>query len=421
MLLVAKDFSLSANPLIMLRASELGDSVIQKCVIDALRDRREQLRAMAVEHLPTLKPNLHKCLSGERVLNAKALDVWNTLRIEGIKVGKELFPGTMVTVFQCVSSESRLEFLEALYNAGFESIDGAHRSLGTPLLLLLDPSRLGRANSFDLIAWFLKKQASPYFIANHSFPTALFYLAIEYDSLRCDSKFLRETLPLVSSVCDPLYTDDCSCFCSSRGGCLVAHKLWSCDPHMPNHDTCLPKSRAILSTRLREWLQFAQVDEAVASVYYGEMCRLEIFDRLGLAHTCCTVFEGFHIKRKTFDEEMRNELHEEDAVLSEQLKLILEEYGRLKGSYPGTKLEFWERWWARLDMILPELSPQERCRCHRPDREPRWCNTKFTGDIQRKIRVLSDLRAAAEESALRKMGYYGWEFEDVIRMHLQHI
>lgn len=420
-LLKAENFSLSANPLILCGASEVDDPLIQKCVIDALTHGREQLRAVAVEHLPTLKSNLHECLSGERVLNARALDVWNALRIAGVDVDKKLFPGRMVTIYQFVSSQSRLDFLEALHTAGFESVDGAHRSLGTPLLRLLNYTNLGQTNNDDLIAWFLEKQASPYFIAEHSFPTALFYLSFDYHSLRCNSKFLRETLPLVSSVCDPLYTDDCYCFCSSRGGCLVAHKLWSCDPHMLNHDTCLLKTRAVLTTRLQEWLQFAQIDEAVASVYYDEMCRVEIFDRLGLAHTCCTVFDGFYVKRKTFEEEMRNELHEEDSTLREQLELIIEEYQRLKGIYPGTILEFWERWWARLDMILPELSPQERCRRDRSGNDSGWHDIKPGSDIQRKIRVLSNLRAVAEESALRKLGYYGWGFEDVIRMHLQHI
>ncbi|KIW16878.1 hypothetical protein PV08_04068 [Exophiala spinifera] len=419
-LLGADGFALAINPLIVHGASVQEIQEIQECVIDALKAKREQLRTIGLENSAAGELQLSDFLGQETVPNPKGVVMWNDLRRKGVEVRRELFPGRATTVFAYLDSESRLDFAERLYNAGFESVDGAEKTVGTPLLNLVSQTSLGTGSSYDLVAWLLKKQASPYFGADGSFPSMLFYFAILYDSLRSDQRFSTEILPLTSSLCNPMCTDDCSCYCSSLGGCLPAHKLWTCDPCRSSHGRCQSTNRAVLSLRLQEWLIFSQLDELVTSMYLDEICRLEIFDRLGLAHTCCTAFGGLYVKRKTVDEEKRMELHDEDAVLIEQLELIMQEYKRLKGGCTETLLEFWGKWWARIDMILPELSPKERCR--RKSLERDFCH--FNDDLsiaefQKEAHKLSELRAATEENALRNLGYYGWDFSDVIRTHLR--
>ncbi|KAK3898586.1 hypothetical protein C8A05DRAFT_18869, partial [Staphylotrichum tortipilum] len=102
--------------------------------------------------------------------------------------------------------------------------------------------------------------------------------------------------------------------------------------------------------------------------YLRDACPLEVFTRLGMAHTCCVfgwakddshaVFPSRHQR----DPETVRQLEDEDFEFCEQLECILELYDKALKKYKGTVDEFWEWWWAILQPLLPEIPARERRR-----------------------------------------------------------
>ncbi|KAF2266126.1 hypothetical protein CC78DRAFT_542831 [Lojkania enalia] len=402
-LLEAKGFSLAEHPSILVIASQSDSLDVQRAIIGALKKCRENLRNIALENLFDKETDGQGLLQ-ESVSDSRAIKVWNELLKRGIPVPKELHPGHFPTIFALVRSICRVEFLDALYDAGFEFVDGEHKSIGTPLLEMLRSKAWEYSNGLNLVRWFINKQANLNFTTDDSFPTILFYFAIV---------FLKELAPLATSFCDPLRTDGCSCYCSSLKGCLPPHKLWICNPQMKDHKGCMSITKALLNSSLEKWVQLCRLDRAQTTLYYNEMSRVEIFDRLGMAHTCCTYSDRPRISKETMEEVQQGQLRDEDSQLSGQLNLIMEAYEQLRKEYTGNFPDFWAHWWVQVDEILPELSPEERCRCKGLDR----LGKDFHTSIRERVKFLSEYRAKVEENALKANGYYGMQFVDVIRLH----
>jgi len=417
-LLEAKGFALATEPLVLQETSKSKDEALQRLVIDSLKNRRQRLRSLALATLFDQEIG-DSALLQEKVLDEKASDVWNRLIKKGIHVPRELHPGFLPTIFCFVASYSSTKFLDALYETGFESVDGANKSIATPLLILLCRENPWRSrNGYDLVKWFIDRQASLNFTAEWSFPTVLFYFAIAYSKstrIPCQrtATFLKALVPPTTSVCDPLGSDGCSCHCSSLNGCLPIHKIWTCDPLEMNHEKCRLVTKTWLETCVEEWFQLCGLNETQIALQYREICRLEIFDRLGMAHTCCTYGEKMKIIRRTMDEDKQMQLQEEDFDLAKQLNLVMEAYERMRRGYVGDFRCFWNLWWLKVDEILPELSPEERCRCKGLGRY----RNDFSVMLEEKAKLLSEKRAKIEADALRRKGYYGSDFLDVIRLH----
>jgi hypothetical protein len=79
----------------------------------------------------------------------------------------------------------------------------------------------------------------------------------------------------------------------------------------------------------------------------------------------------------------------------------------------GISRSFWHLWWTKVDEILPELSPEERCRCKGLNR----FGNNFSDMLEDKTKLLSERRAQIEAGALRSKGYYGNDFLDIIHLH----
>ena len=89
------------------------------------------------------------------------------------------------------------------------------------------------------------------------------------------------------------------------------------------------------------------------------MCRLEIFDRLGMAHTCCRMYTNSngHGYPKLYYEckaaEQRHELQDEDSEFKIILDAYVELYQQLLYTHAGHFEIFWIAWWITLDRFLP--------------------------------------------------------------------
>jgi hypothetical protein len=157
------------------------------------------------------------------------------------------------------------------------------------------------------------------------------------------------------------------------------------------------------------------MDEAQIMLYYQEMCRLEIFNRLGMAHTCCTYTATKSIERETMENEEQRRLQDEDSILKRQLAAIMKAFENLRNEYPGDMKDFWMHWWERVNEILPELNPEERCRCKGLNRGDK----NFQSLLRERIQALSELRADLERDIGKSKEFRNKEeFDDVIKAWL---
>lgn len=335
-----------------------------------------------------------------------------------------LYPGRFHTIYSVMDYDSQIGFLDALYDHGFQSIDGSGESMLSPIQNLVRRRDWTTGEGFAVVKWFIDKQANLDFSSNSSFPNILFYFAIAHsESVRrvtsIHSKSVLDGLvsAAVAVSCNPLCTDGCSCYCSSLGGCLPLHKIWVCNPQWRTHKGCKGVTTAVLKSTLDDWVQSCRLDKAQTKLYYQEMCRLEIFERLGMAHTCCTFTTSWRskeIERESMEDEEQRRLQDEDSILKRQLKAIMKAFEQLRNEYPGDMRDFWVHWWQRVDEILPELTAEERCRCKGLDQQ----ENNFHDLFRERVQTLSNCRADIERDAQESKGFRDKDFDHIIRMHL---
>ena len=239
-----------------------------------------------------------------------------------------------------------LTILQSFYANGFESVDSLNEEGQTPLFwaCLNSIGRSWTRETLQSIQWLLDKGACPNFFSVDSYPNLLFYIANSYprqlaDDIRFPSKEFESLVKRSASVCDPLCSDGCRCYCSTAG-CLSCYEFWSSDAFRIHHSS-------VRIDALHKWLSLCTVDETQSKECYEDILRLEVFDRLGMAHTCCRR-QGLYM-----DETDQEDLWEEDAVLREQMELIIEGYLKCYERYAGGLKRFWKSCFQDLDVLLP--------------------------------------------------------------------
>ena len=97
---------------------------------------------------------------------------------------------------------------------------------------------------------------------------------------------------------------------------------------------------------------------------------LEIFDRLGMAHTCCHRLEVCPQNHFPITRDELEELQEEDQSLKEALDMYIELYLDLLRQHQGNFESFWISWWFTVDHFLfvdcPRNSNEEVPPLHLP-------------------------------------------------------
>ncbi|ETS79090.1 hypothetical protein PFICI_08943 [Pestalotiopsis fici W106-1] len=240
---------------------------------------------------------------------------------------------------------------QILYDIGWADVDAGYEYGRTPLIeicrhFVADLYQQNFQNWLGLILWFIEKGANADFPASETqrlfWPHLQFYLAAAYPIARsARSRATRTLRSAILESCDaPVVSDGCKCFCSTKG-CIAPFLLWRCQPlgYSLNHSNCHRRDR-LKWIGLRDWLTAWKLPTIERQRSYREICRLEVFDRLGGRHTCCATYGriSWDAEDETTDlaEEMRQnkgeiaEIRAEDRPLAEQLHLTMYWYKQLQ-------------------------------------------------------------------------------------------
>ncbi|KAH7125857.1 hypothetical protein EDB81DRAFT_860557 [Dactylonectria macrodidyma] len=277
-------------------------------------------------------------------------------------------------------------FLDELYDAGFTNIDSAGVRKGwTPLQFIGNGSLSALLKEdveylCDLIIWFLDRGGSPIFQQTDLRPSLIHWLAfhirIQRDSnVWHDSNIqLKKISQLIRQArCNLLEeTDNCDCPCSSSG-CLPLRWLLRCDK-MPNlheyHFMCKRKGQQELDGLISTFLSLNNATQDQIELYESEGVRLELFDRLGMTHTCCHGGKKLRGPRLIPTREFRLSIRWNERKLKSLLGFIVKLFAQFSRQQKSPSEEMLQRWWSFLDPILPEVPPNERCSAINKDRNP---------------------------------------------------
>jgi hypothetical protein len=184
-----------------------------------------------------------------------------------------------------------------------------------------------------MLEWFLDKDVLPVYNIQGTPRTALHLLAF---CIPYSHENRLELMLKLNDICDPTSTDLCDCYCSSYG-CMPIHMQWKRCNRINYQDSWGWGRRQKESN---QWVEVCRLRPITQEVYFAELCRLELFERLGMAHTCCNFedndpygdfsseYYGFRMKGRISDED-RDELQAEDAELYKQLTSLMEVYRTL--------------------------------------------------------------------------------------------
>lgn len=324
---------------------------VLNAMIERLVQDRRQLLALArsqlsLEDQEAFGLNALKDPSG--LLDKHAKSIGDALEQRSINIPAKIWPGPQETIFHC--NFLTREIVGKLFAAGFRDIDVEDAAGYTPLVLAC-----WRMN-WELVEWYLDRGADPQAIGKAGFVSLSHFVASKNQNwgfVRRDEgsmKALRRSLTKLSTTCGTRTPDDCNCYCSVAG-CLPAGiciKGW-----------IHPMNRA---DTLDSFISYVSPDCVEAA--YLDACRVEVFERLGMVHTCCKSETAYPVevtygvpRRYQMPEEERLELQDEYAELNDILETYMRLYKDLRSECSGRFSLFWQAWWEAVSNDLPEDPP----------------------------------------------------------------
>lgn len=306
----------------------------------------------------------------DSVLDYGAEAVANAICRRGIRLKPKLWPGTYSTVYHLYMwPHDDVKLKDILWANGFHDHDAQDRWGATPLLRACCLT-ISRTSEFkwQSMMWHLNRGADPLNVGTIGLPNCLHALAhainrkpttqwhrdrvitCYVDSLPLDS-VKTDVVCRLNNLCGANSRDSCSCYCSSLG-CLSSTVLLK----SRNGNAGWENKKRWLGV----WLQLSGLSEQQQQVHYRETCRLEIFERLGMAHTCCRFQIHYQSPHKIpwlrfLGQEEQLNLQAEDEELKTYLETYLELYDRLLGDFIGHFQQFWDGWWTALEACLPGI------------------------------------------------------------------
>jgi hypothetical protein len=357
-------------------------------LIERLVGRRQELLQLALDHLPegvieTSWCNYH--LQPRPLLDYNAAEIYEKLKARCAEVPEALWPGPYATIYHSPSVHNNSSLAMKLYGLGFHDINKSDDHGTTPLISAINACGLGRDDCPRLIQCYLDLgvtlNSEPFFthVLSQSTCFPMMMSAGVWISQKQKLYDMLETFrQLVHG--NTQTNDDCRCWCSTTGCTPVGVVLRKRTQPM------IYGSRAFPLLRRRRWLyllpRYSSLGLCLDQSCFTEICRLEIFDRLGMAHTCCDRLEnyfkffpstGLEVYRYKQDKDRleicpqnhfpmtsneRKELQEEDYILKGVLDLYLELYLDLCQQHQGTFESFWISWWFAVDHLLPFELPE---------------------------------------------------------------
>ncbi|KAH8672290.1 hypothetical protein BGZ61DRAFT_398302 [Ilyonectria robusta] len=324
---------------------------ILSLLVRAIAVRRRELYQLAIESLSS--SSLHRLLGGWKAENGQVPDyyataIFNSLEKNAIDVPDRLWPGELVTIYDY--GRMTLGLAESLYTAGFHDIDTPGESGATPLQRAFPVFAPLDAEHCRLIQWYLNKGANPR-RPFRDFPNSLHLFSYLHGNV-LTSRIWDSTSPVfdifkqVQKMCGLALTDSCNCWCSSNGCSPTGLTLRS--GLKPNG---APQRGGLI--RRRRWLchlpRYSLSGLNLKKQNFTDVCRLEIFDRLGMGHTCC----NRSIRGRPLLLEERLEVQEEDRELKVILDAYVDLYLELLDNHEDKFETSWVAWWVAIEEFLP--------------------------------------------------------------------
>lgn len=343
--------------------SKNSSAPVVALIIDKIAAQRDQLRALALQHL---SPDLCRTFQVDR-------NGWHDRLPDryASRIVQSLWNNDSPAPISCCSNTSRTLYHQErmtrslagkLFTKGFCDVDTQDEQGMTPLMYAL----LDFNPQYQLILWYIER-AADYHLHGTNMPNCV-HLFAHFHAYAIGAPMWSETLlhqtdsihifQYLSEVCGAGVSDKCHCWCSTMGCLPVGIVL--------RHRCNINDKR-----RRRRWLlqlpRYSNLGLHLKGYTFTEICRLELFDRLGMAHTCCkmaVVTSGDRSKKIHYASappQLRNELQEEDS----ELKIILDAYVNLYRQLLRVHLEqfelFWLAWWVTLDEFLPHEPDSSSC------------------------------------------------------------
>ncbi|KAL9089053.1 MAG: hypothetical protein Q9165_005866 [Trypethelium subeluteriae] len=308
------------------------DPRVISCIVNALCDRRSRLQKLAELHM---NPEEQQALGflGETPLDSSAGSIYQKLLSKNVSVPPSLWPGTQPTIYRLPGLSQA--YMEALYQAGFHEFGDMNL-----VHVKRNDTDSWELSELERIAWLAEKGVCPKNVLLHSWS----FLHKIAGQIR--SKDVHRIVDIVRSSILSNYEvepDDCLCYCSSNGCLPIKIFLSRCEHDWEEDHRDLSRQEA-----MDLWVDAFEPSPEVLQIYRREICRLEIFHRLDMVHTCCI---STWPKR---NETERAELQSEDLLAWLQLEFIMDDYDRYQSVHPGPIELLWKDWWAKIDRFLPE-------------------------------------------------------------------
>lgn len=329
------------------------------------------------------------------LLDAHARDVYDQLRKKGIHVPWALHPGWGGSIYCILGSFSNkqygnhqwyqlrfvhanhslwvresfslIEVAQELFDNGFTNIDTpqmlntrSDRSVATPL----QRATLNFAGvaGLPLCLWLLQKGASPnfplevhneYHPDNCGCPKQTSHNLLTRLATACGSQsnshwsLIRLLVQYVSGLSPPMSRDSCVCYCHASGGYLPPHSHVNVFEYY--RENC--NRHEHMANSLVSWIEACHLIDDKKSLYFEQAVRLELFDRLGLVHTCCLALRNQYSNPPEPEEVDR--IRGDNEELGSQLDLLIQ-------AYRGSLLMFLQRW----EHVSEEYSTEFDCGCY---------------------------------------------------------
>lgn len=451
--------------------------------VKELLDRRTKVNTLALQHL-SRRQQIKFGISERRVLDDNAEMVFTAL-VNTTYIPAELDCCRMGSLYHGLEEDlSELwetEIFDTLFDAGFTAVDAQDKHGNTPLRNILQcaykrPTIVRIAKMAMTIAWFLDRGAKCVSIANSNI---LFFAATAMDHFyspdedtspehgeKTEIKNLSDySMLLVECICIAAQfetpSDSCECFCSTHG-CIPPFDFWRCGnkDNSDEHSHCHNRLGRRMKT-LVAWIKLLGTEKTALEQTYSELCRLEIFERLLMKHSCCSVTHVYLDDDMDYMDDMdyansgedtdndenrdkakdtdnsectdsrtcaeplvnkREKMGESSAESRQHLESLMSQYHKMREQHAKKSVdEFWHIWFEAVDEILPPLLPEEACRrklvpkvIRRGDGVPYEVSREY---FEQKAQKVLTGRQVRIRNALQKAGYAGIEYSEVIKVH----
>ncbi|KAI0150042.1 hypothetical protein F4776DRAFT_189852 [Hypoxylon sp. NC0597] len=374
---------------------------IFRVVTEELRKRQEDIKKLARQYLNQDERD-RVSLSESWALDANGQEIYHLLEQRTNVPNKLDCFGGSPHCYPAARVHS-IEHRNILYDAGFTDLDVADEAHEEN-----PPDRTVRLREWnDRVLWLLEKGAQPKFRfrkdGDQNWLHLLFYLCLAMPASEVDKR-------IADSCSYGFVTDQCKCFCSP-GGCIPPFMFWRCDDRY--HIYCRIRL-AHRTENLQRWTNTLNLSRRLKEYCYRAVCQLELFERLGMVHTCCKSEYRYGWRRDVTE---IKEIRSEDKPSARQLGKLLRIYKNVRMLLFDFPIEeFWTIWWEAVDHILPPLLPEEACR-EIGELGDDGNFFKIYDDRLMWLEIVARRREERWKSMLEAAGYGGMDFEEVINCH----